>query len=359
MRHAIRAPEPPPRPLEDDERDDDERNEFGELLPDLDDEEPLDDEGDDEAPAAPDAFDVDPPLEDVTFEEQTAPDLRFGHDSVLPEAGPDDAGDAAGFATEPRTGQTEPEDSFPADDEEREGIDDFPLVSDLDLPGLDADEGPDGDAARFGAFFAASELSWPSARRPWRLSVLASERASALAVSGGTVVAGSTDLLWLDHGGTAPVRIALDGARIVSLALLGESSDTVVAVTSTGRVLRRTRFASDSERVGELGRGAHHLLDVHGVELCALGRADASSVLLRSPLGALERSDDAGTSFRPLEPALRAVALATSSVPVVALHENERELLVSRDRGRSFERKRLDGVAGTVARGDAPLLAAS
>src|SRR3954468_14369360 len=122
MRHAIRAPEPPPRPLEDDERDDEERDEFGELLPDLEDEEALD-EGGDEAPAVPDAFDIDPPLDDVTFEEQTAPDLRFGHDSVLPEADPEgDVGDAAGFAAEPRTGQTEPEEAFPADDEEREGI---------------------------------------------------------------------------------------------------------------------------------------------------------------------------------------------------------------------------------------------
>ncbi|HSU42208.1 MAG TPA: hypothetical protein VLJ38_21655, partial [Polyangiaceae bacterium] len=76
MRHAIRAPEPPPRPLEDDERDDEERDEFGELLPGVEDEESLDDEGGDEAPVVPDAFDIDPPLEDATFEEQTAPDLR-------------------------------------------------------------------------------------------------------------------------------------------------------------------------------------------------------------------------------------------------------------------------------------------
>ncbi len=360
MRHAIRAPEPPPRPLEDDERDDEERDEFGELLPGLDDEESLDDEAGDEAAAVPDAFDIDLPLEDVTFEEQTAPDLRFGHDSVLPEADPDgDVGDAAGFAGEPRTGETQPEEAFPADDEERDGIDDFrPLVSDLDLPGLDADEELEGEVVRFGAFFAASELSWPSARRPWRVTALASERTSALALGGGTVVAGSTDLLWLDAGRSAPVRIALDGARIVTLALLGETHDTVVAVTSTGRLLRRTRFASDSERLAELGRGAHSALEVR-VELCALGRSDARSLLMRSSFGFVAQSDDAGTHFTPLEPPLRVVSLARSAAPVVALSEEERDLLLSRDAGRSFERRRLEGVAGTVARGDAPLLAAA
>jgi hypothetical protein len=356
MRHAIRAPEPPPRSLEDDEREAEERDEFGELLPDLDDEESLDD-GDDDAPALPDAFDLDPPLEDATFEEQTAPDLRFGHDSVLPEADPDgDVGDASGFAAEPRAGETQPEDAFPADDEERDGIDDLrPLVNDLELPGLDADDELEGDLLRFGAFFAASELSWPSARRAWRVTALASERTSALAVGGGTVVAGSTDLLWLDPGRSAPVRIALDGARIVSLALLGDVHDTVVAVTSTGRLLRRTRFASDSERLAELGRGP--ALDVR-VELCALGRSDARSLLMRSSFGLLERSDDDGTHFTPLEPPLRVAALAASAAPVVALSE-QRDLFLSHDAGRSFARRRLEGVAGTVARGDAPLLAAA
>ena len=360
MRHAIRAPEPPPRPLEDDERDDEERDEFGELLPGVEDEESLDDEDGDDAPAVPDAFDIDPPLEDATFEELTAPDLRFGRDSVLPEADPDgDVGDASGFAAEPRTGETQPEDAFPADDEERDGIDDFrPLVGDIDLPGLDADEEVDGELVRFGAFFAAAELSWPSARRPWRVTALAHERASALAMSGGTVVAGSTDLLWLDPGRSAPVRIALDGARIVSLALLGETNDTVVAVTSTGRLLRRTRFASDSERLGELGRGGHPALDIR-VELCALGRTNARSLLLRSTFGLIERSEDAGTRFTPLEPPLRAVALATSAAPVIALSQDERALLVSHDGAQSFERRRLEGVAGTVARGDAPMLAAA
>jgi hypothetical protein len=359
MRHAIRAPEPPPRPLEQEERDDDEeRDEFGELLPDLEEEEANEDADDDATLDAPDSFDLDHPLEDVTFEEQTAPDLRFGHDSVLPEEAHDDSGDAAGFAAEPRTGETHPEDTFPADDDERDGIDDFrPLVGELDLPGLDADEeGMEGESVRFGAFFAAAELAWPSARRAWRVTQLAAERTSSLAVGAGTVVAGSTDLLWLDPGRSAPVRIALDGARIRSLALLGDASDTIVAVTSTGWLFRRTRLASDSERLGELGNGA---LDVHGVELSALGRAEPNSLLLRAPSGVLERSDDLGATFAPLQPRIAAAAVTTSAAPLVLLTEGERELMLSRDRGRSFERRKLEGVAGAVARGDAPLVAAA
>jgi hypothetical protein len=358
MRYVIRAPEPPPRPLEDDERDDDERDEFGELLPDLDEESVDEDENEDDNVGAPDAFDLDPPLEDATFDDQTAPDLRFGHDSVLPEEDGDEAGDASGFATEPRTGQTEPDDAFPADSEEREGIDDF--VNTLDLPGLDADEDPsEGDAVRFGTFLAAAEIAWPSARRTWRVTALATERTSVLAHAAGTIVAGSTDLLWLDPGRTTPVRIALDGMRIVSLALIGEGNDTAVAVTSTGRVLRRARLASDCERLGELTRVGNAALDVQGVELCALGAREPRALLMRSANGNVERSDDGGVGFAPLEPRIRAVTLATSAAPVVALGDAERELLVSHDRARTFEHRRLDGAAGTVARGDAPLVAVS
>jgi hypothetical protein len=365
MRHVIRAPEPPPRPLEeDDEREDEnERDEFGELLPDLEeaDEREDGDEADENEQPAPDTFDLDPPLEDATFEEQTAPDLRFGHDSVLPEDDGSDSDDASGFAAEPRTGETQPEDAFPLDDDERDGIDDFrPFVSELDIPQLDADEeGIAGESLRFGAFFAAAELAWPSARRPWRLNALAKERASALALGGGTVVAGSTDLLWLDSGRTTPVRIALDGTRITSLALLGDDSETVVAVTASGRLLRRTRLASDSERVGELGHGAHGALDVQGVELCALGRTEPRSLLRSGPSGLVERSDDAGASFAPIEPQLRALAITTTAAPFVALGDDARELYVSNDRGRSFEQRPLEGAAGMLARGEAPIVAAA
>lgn len=364
MRHAVRVPEPPPVPRVQEEREnDDNDDDFGELLPGLG-EETLDD-ADDDAPGlvTREEFDIDPPLDDVTFDDQTAPDLRFGKDSVLPEADDDESvGDEAGFGSEPATGQTDPEDALPPDDE-REGIDESrPFMSDLDLPSLEPDDdGTDGDAARFGGLLAASELAWPSAVEPWRVTRLSPERerCSALAIGRSAVVAGSTDLLWLDAGRAAPVRLALDGTRITTLALVGEAEDTIVAVTATGRVLRRARLASDSERLGDVGRTSDGAHDGAAVELCALGTGEPRSLLRRSELGPLERSDDAGGSFFPLEPRLFAITLASSQAPVAALVGAGRELAQSTDGGRRFERRTLEGAGAGVALGDAPLLAAA
>jgi hypothetical protein len=365
MRRAIRVPEPPPEPRRDGERDDEENDEdFGELLPGLG-EETLDD-SDDDAPAlrTPDEFDLELPLDDVTFDDQTAPDLRFGTDSVLPEADEDaSAGDEAGFAPEPPTGQTEPEDMLPPEGDEPDGFGDArPFIGELELPGLDADEeGTEGDAGRFGGLLAASELAWPSAVEAWRVTKLAPERerCSALALGHGAVVAGSTDLLWLEQGRSAPVRLSLDGTRVAALALVGDGEDTVVAVTATGRVLRRARLASDSERVGELGRASERTRERTFVDLCALGASDPRALLRSSQQGPLERSDDAGSTFFPLEPRLFAAALAASPAPVAALVDGGRELALSTDGGRRFERRKLDGAAAGVALGEAPLLAAA
>lgn len=363
MRHAIRVPEPPARPLDEEREDEDNGDDFGELLPGIG-EETLDD-ADDQAPAfvGPDEFDIDPPLDDVTFDDLTAPDLRFGKDSVLPEADEEqDVTDDAGFAPERPTGQTEPEDVLPPEGDEPDGFDDSrPLVNELDLPSLDADEeGEAGDAVRFGGLLAGSELAWPSALEPWRVARLSPERerCSALALGRGAVVAGSTDLLWLDQARSAPVRLSLDGTRVAALALVGEGEDTIVAVTVTGRVLRRARLASDSERVGELVRATERTREPSGVELCALGPLEPRALLRRSEHGPLERSDDEGSTFFPLEPRLFASTLANSPAPVTALVDAGRELAVSRDGGRHFERRRLEGAAAGVALGDAPLLAA-
>ncbi|HTQ05350.1 MAG TPA: hypothetical protein VMI54_15915 [Polyangiaceae bacterium] len=363
MRRAIRVPEPPLVPTLPDEHEDENDDDFGELLPGLG-EETVDDADDDaQVPGVSEEFDIDPPLDDVTFDDQTSPDLRFGKDSVLPEENDDDASDDAGFAAERPTGQTEPEDALPPDDDEPDGLDEArPFVNELDLPSLDADEeGVDGDAARFGGLLAASELAWPSAVEPWRVTRLSPERerCSALAIGRGAIVAGSTDLLWLDAGRSAPVRLALDGTRILALALVGEGEDTIVAVTATGRLLRRARLASDSERVGELNRALERGQRATRVDLCALGAPEPRALLRRSELGPLERSDDAGSSFFPLEPRLFASTLATSRAPVAALVDAGRELALSTDGGRHFERRRLDGAAAGVALGDAPLLGAT
>jgi hypothetical protein len=335
---------------EDEEGSDD----FGELLPDLD--EALDD--DEGEPLAAEDFDLDE-LDDAADDGEPH-DLTLGPDSVLPEEG-DEAGDAAGLE-EPDAGEAEPEDTLPADDEERDGIDDSrPLVSDLDLPGLDADaDGTEDDASRFGALLAASELALPRAALPWKPIHLAHERerCATLAVGAGTVVAGSTDLLWLvaEHG--TPVRLAVDGTRLVSLTLLGEPPVLAVAVTATGTILRRARFASGSERVAELGRTPEEGgPDARGVDLCSLAPERPDAFLARLPSGRLAESHDAGTTLRPVEPRVKVRALSPAASPVAAISEDGRGLLVSSAGGMDFTRRELDGRALAVASGDAPFVA--
>jgi hypothetical protein len=341
---------------EDEEGSDD----FGELLPGLDEQSPED--ADDSDPVAGAELELDDALDEEDTIDDDLHDLELGPDSVLPEES-EDAGDAAGLE-EPDGAEAEPEDTLPADDEERDGIDDArPLVNDLDLPRMDDDaEGTDDDASRFGALPAAAELALPLAARPWRLVRLSPERerCRALALGAGTTVAGSTDLLWLDPGRATPVRVAVDGTRIVSLTLLGAPPDVVVAVTAAGRIVRRARLASDSERVGDLGRTPEEGgPDARGVDLCSLAPERPQTLLARLPSGMLEQSEDAGATLRPIEPRLKVRALSPTKSPVAAISEDGKQLLLSHDAGRSFESRALEGAALAVASGNAPLVASA
>ena len=358
MRHAATAPEPKAPAVDRDERDeDDEDGDFGELLPDLD-EAPL---GDDDNPDPLDDDDVgvlDVPV-DGEADEDGANDLDLGPDVLLDDEGEDAAGDALGIDDDGSAGDGEPEESLPSDDEGREGIDDeHPLVSDLDLPGLDADaEGTDDGLGRFGTLVLALELELPAASPPWSLARLSPERerCSALGAAGASVVAGSTDLLWLASGRGTPLRVALDGTRIVSLVLLGEGRETVLCVTASGRLVRRTRLASDAERVADLGRLPElGSTQAHAVELCQLGTGTPHSFVGRAGAGVLFRSDDAGTTLRPLEPRRGVRALSPTGEPLVAIGEDGAELLVSHDGGKSFTPVSLTGAARAVASGEAP-----
>ena len=358
MGDAARDTEPPLEPFDEDESEDEGlRDDFGELLPTLEEEEPdTEDEG---IPATTEEFSIDALLDDATLDEQTSPDLKFGSDSVLPEEDDGGAGDAAGLAVEPPEPDAQPEDTLPADDEERDGIDDsHPLVNDRDLPGLDADaEGVEGDDARFGAFIAAHEVNWPVAAVPWRVSTLSAERCSALALAGNTAVAGSTDLLWVEPGRTTPVRLALDGTKILSLVLLGAEHDTVVAVTAVGRLLRRARLASDSERLGDLGGATDLGGPGCGVALAALAAEGPRSLVACLTPGRLLRSDDAGGSLTATQPERQLQALSSTAAPLVALSGGGRELVLSYDGAKTFEHRALVGFARAVAESEGPLLA--
>jgi len=363
MRHAATAPEPPAPDTDTDERgEDDADGDFGDLLPDLEEELLDDDDGGEPAQADDDPLDALP--DDEGAGDDDANELDLGPDGTLDEEDADNTGDALGIDDGESAGDGEPEENLPSDDEGREGIDDErPLVSDLDLPGLDADaEGTDDGLGRFGSLVLPLERELPLATAPWSLARLSPERerCSALGAAGGSVVAGNTDLLWLAAGRGVPLRVALDGTRITSLVLVGEGRETVLCVTAPGRLVRRTRLASDAVRVAELGRipelGA---AGAHAVELCQLDADAPHSFVGRSGAGLLFRSDDAGVTLKPLEPRRVVRALSATGAPLVALGEHGSELLVSRDAGKSFTPVSLDQVARAVTAGEAPRVASA
>lgn len=346
----------PPAPDVDDERDeDDERDDFGTLLPELDEAPPADEDDDS---LVPDKIVIDLLGEDESEADETFTELDLGAENLLVEDDADDSGDALGLGLDRDNRDEAPEDELPRDDEERDGVDDTgPLVNDRDLPGLDADDGAPIDDARFGTLVTVSEAALPLAKQAWNLSRLAPERerCSALAVQGGVAVAGSTDLLWLEPGRTTPVRVALDGTRIASLVLVGEHRESVLAATATGRLVRRSRLASDSERLGELARAAEALGDA---ALCQLGPRFPRRILGRATSGALFASDDAGASFRALEPRIFARAISATADPLAVLALEGDALLFSDDAGVSFERVPLDAVGQSAAAVDGARLEA-
>jgi hypothetical protein len=341
--------------------DDDESGDFGELLPDL--EEKAEHDPDDDRPLFDEAEELDELLDAESANDDAPVELDLGPDSLTTDESARDAGDAIGLDDGALPDELLPEDTLPSDKEERDGIDDQkPLVNDLDLPGLDADDGGGEDLVRFGTLIAATEAELETAPRPWQLLRLSPERerCRSLALDGRSVVAASTDLLWLEAGHTSPVRVALEGTRILSLALVGERRETALCVTAAGRLVRRSRSASDAERLPAHGRLAELLVsELERVELCQLGLTTPESVLGRTGSGLLFRSDDAGTTLRLIEPALSVRALSPTGSPVVALGSDGAGLLVSSDGGATFERVTLDAAGRRLAGGEEPGIASS
>lgn len=355
-------PEPkPPEHAPDPSADDDESGDFGALLPDL--EENVEHDPDDDRPLFDEADELDDLFDAESANDDAPIELDLGPDSLTTDEEARDAGDALGLDDETSGSDLLPEDTLPSDKEERDGIDDRkPLVNDLDLPGLDADDGGGDDLARFGTLVAATEATLENAARPWQLQRLSPqrERCRSLALDGTSVVAASTDLLWLDGGHTSPVRVALDGARVLGLALVGERRETALCVTAAGRLVRRSRSASDAERLPAHGRLAELLVsELERVELCQLGLATPESVLGRTGSGLVFRSDDAGTTLRLVEPALSVRALSPTGSPVVALAADGAALLTSSDGGKTFARVALDRTGQRIAGGERPGLASS
>jgi hypothetical protein len=270
-----------------------------------------------------------------------------------------DTADVFGLA-EPDTGHDgEPsEDALPEADE-RDGVDDPPVgVGDADLPELDADDIGEGADPAFGSLLTADEATLARAAEPWTVVGLGAphERCGALSLGGGALVGGSSDLLWLDPGRTAPVRIALDGTRIASIALLGDDRQVALCVTAFGRLLRRARQSSDAERLTDWRRAADLTGGAESLELCQL-EAEPNAVVGRLTSGHLIRSDDLGSTFYAFDQAPTLFALSPGGAPLTGLAKDGTELVSSADGGKSWSRVALPTIASEIAGGEAPFLA--
>jgi hypothetical protein len=199
------------------------------------------------------------------------------------------------------------------------------------------------------------------AERAWDVHFIAPDREHCGALGGGqgVVVAGSSDLFWLDAGRETVVRIGLDGTRISSVALVGEGRKTALSVTAFGRLLRRSRSGGEVERLVDWRRVAEaHGSSAEGLELRALGSSLPNSVLGRLTSGRLVRSDDMGSTFRLLDASITALTFSSAGDPVAILSRDATRLGFSSDGGSSFDYTSLVSPAREVASGEAPLLAA-
>jgi hypothetical protein len=328
---------------------------------------PLDDlplADDDDLLTDPD-FGIEPPSEPFGAEPDTSVEIDIGSGFGIDvgETG-SDADD--GIEGEQPFGNGLVEDSGDGllpDAEERDGIEGEPaFVDDSELPDIDADEQGTEDEQRFGLLVAADETVLPNAARPWKRARLSQqrERCGALASADGQVVAGSSDLLWQERGRAAPLRIAIEGTRITSVALVGPDRDVALCVTAFGRLFRRARLGSEPERLFEWRRALEAAAaDAQGIELRQLGSDEPRAVLARLSSGLLLRSDDEGQSFRPVEPELRARSLSAAGTPICALLATGTQLGLSFDAGQTWEAHELPSPARLVAAGEAPFLCGS
>jgi hypothetical protein len=348
-------------PLDRDSSDADELadEELGELLPPLDSytgDDDVDEVIDTEVELAhlPEGPDADAEI-DLGFDPVDLLQLDREHDDRDDALGLDDFDGSSEFDS------GEPERAR-ADEPEHEG--DFgELVAEGDLPELDADEPAEDDEERWGTLgivSAESELSEAPERWPSRFALGAPERCFALSVSDGVCAAASADLIWVDQAHAAPVRTAVDGTRISSLALVGREPKIALCVTGLGRLFRRARTDSGAERVDDWRRAAELLgSGPEGIELCPLGSDAPHSVVARLSSGALLRSDDTGVTWVPIESELLAFVISQTGAPLAALSKGGERLSLSVDGGRSFKHVELSPPALAVASGEAPLLAAA
>ena len=266
-----------------------------------------------------------------------------------------------GIEVDPAVGLDLPDALQP--DDGTEGLDDGAItVDESKFPSLESDDGSEGIAAEreISLGSANDEAPVPLAPIAWRVekSKASFEACSALAARGQSVVAGSSDLLWFRNDEGTPLRLAIDGSALADLVLLGAAQDIALAVTQSGQLFRRARFASQAEQLSRLREyhkfapGTRAALSFGG----ALGSPDAR-VLLLSQDGALLEVLDAGDRFERIEVPGKATAVARESATVLVAQGRERSLLLAD--GNPHALQPLAGAALSVARSEMPLLSTS
>jgi hypothetical protein len=291
----------------------------------------LDDPGDDDQEST--GLDVGEELDDVLGEsvgDNEPIELDLGAFVGTEEHQSDDADERdLGLEVDPAVGLELPDALLP--DDGSEGLDHGAIVVDESkFPGLEADDGSEGiDGEREISLGSANdEAKVPLSPVAWRAikPKAALEACAALSARGQNIVAGSSDLLWFRGDDGAPLRLAIDGSALADLVLLGAAQDVTLAVTRSGQLFRRARFASQAEqilRVREFraGLGAQSTLRFGG----ALGSAEARLFLVNQD-GVMLEVLEGGDRFEPVELAGKAVALARESATALVAQDRERRL---------------------------------
>jgi hypothetical protein len=343
---------PVPRPPANDDADPLDDALLGDLLDPM-----VEDDGDDADADVEDESEVDEPPE-LAAEDDAELDTGGELDEVEmpPEQGWSDDGATLG-----------PNDGEPLDDLESltplepDDLADGPdePLPDLALPELDAasdDDAPADAGAELPASLALGDEPWPEpAERPWSELEpgIALEACAALAVSQGSALAASTDLLWFARGELSPLRLEAGATRLHSVALTGGNADTALASTTSGRLYRRGRSASVPEELRAIRVGS----ETSAREPLDLRQPDAAfdgAVLARSASGRLFQSGDGGVTFHSLAAPLL-VALVAEGGPAIGVTHDGKLLVAS---GRELVERPLSGLNREIARSRAPLVAA-
>ncbi|MBN1609770.1 MAG: hypothetical protein JW940_24270 [Polyangiaceae bacterium] len=286
-------------------------------------------------------------------------------------------------ATDDRDLRDAGEEDGPAAPEAFYGIEELPLeggwgaaeglpepatdLSEQPLPDLDGDVDDETvelvDVASVGD--PACDEALPDwAASPWdaRAAEPALPPSAVLVLAGDWVVAGASELWWLDRGCSVKHRVAGPGDSIVALAPgTAGATAAVVLATSSGDMSRATPERCSSAGLESwrrvAGVRAHEPLSL---ELCS-SASDPSTVLARTSSGRLLRSVNGGLGWSSVELHGRVLAISPTASPALALLEcrGRHQLVRSDDGGNNWRVLEPDQILETVIVEQGILLAAA